>query len=454
MLKRISGWAFMVMTALCLCVPAWAQGGSYAVQLAGGALLVDPDGNELTQRGEYGALYELYGLPDGLGLYAGEAAVGESAGYALVNAQGEAMTEFAYQSLEYDKGWILFRQGGRMGAMDAEGGVILEPVYTALAATGSGGWLAQKTDPYDDSPDMVYLVDEDGTERETGLRIASGLGTVSGGLCPAVSADNGRIGYIGVDGTWAIEPQYEWADAFSGGFAVASTASGTGLLAADGRWAIGPKYEYLSYEAGGLAVCGAGDTLELVDAESGSTVAVYREAGVYGYSSPGGMAVVMLGGRAVAVDRTGREILSLEACRTFSQWVGMTEHAVAYMGGFGQPGAYLYRMDGNCLAGPYQDVMPLGMMDGQMYYMYTQFETVETVYPDLGVSLWDEVPGTRRCGVLSPDGETLCELAAAYITYLGEDRVLIEQEGGAMMANFSGGMIKQFEAFGAEDEKE
>ena len=126
---------------------------------------------------------------------------------------------------------------------------------------------------------------------------------------------------------------------------------------------------------------------------------------------------------------------------------------MAYMGDFGEASAYLYRMDGTCLAGPYQDLMPLGLMDGRMYYVYTQFETVETVYPGLDVSFWDEAPGTRRCGVLSPDGEQLCELDAQYITYLGEDRMLIEQEGSAVMANFSGEIMKEFANSGAEDEQ-
>ena len=76
MLKRIGIW-MACMLALCMNAEALAQGDTYAVQLSEGAVLMDMEGNEAAGPGKYGVLYEIYGLPEGVSLYAGEKAGGE-----------------------------------------------------------------------------------------------------------------------------------------------------------------------------------------------------------------------------------------------------------------------------------------------------------------------------------------------------------------------------------------
>ena len=455
MLKRTAKWIGMLtVLALCLHPAAQAAGRTYAVALDGRAILTDEEGNGLTGENQYSELYELYGLEEGLMLYAGAGTNPENAGFALVNAQGEALTEFVYQTLEYAGGGVIFRQGDRIGLMNTDGKVLLQPVYTAMVSSGAGGYLAHKTDPYDDSPDPVIWIDEAGTEHDTGVRLTGGLYEFSEGLSPAFSAENGLYGYLGSEGEWAIEPRYEWAGSFVGGCAPANRNGGAGLIDSEGGWIIEPVYEYLSYEKDGLAVCIRGNELSIIDPVSREKAAVYAESGIYGHSSPDGLAVVVLKDRTVVVDRTGAEALSLANCRSFSRWEGMDGKAIVYAGEFGQPGACLYRLDGELLAGPYQDVMPLGRKSGEMYYMYIQYDTVETKYPGLDVSLWDEAEGTRECGVLSPEGEELCRFRTDYISCLGEDRILFRQENAVIMADFSGNELKRFEISGAEEEAE
>ena len=94
--------------------------------------------------------------------------------------------------------------------------------------------------------------------------------------------------------------------------------------------------------------------------------------------------------------------------------------------------------------------MPLGEMNGQMYYTFTSFEATQVEYEEYGLSFWDEVPGTRRCGVLSPEGEELCSFKAEYISYLGEGRMLIQAEVGAAFADFEGNVLRSFEGFETE----
>ena len=50
-------------------------------------------------------------------------------------------------------------RGGLYGAMDAAGGVVLEPVWTQLASNGEGGFLALDGDPLDERPDEIVAVE-------------------------------------------------------------------------------------------------------------------------------------------------------------------------------------------------------------------------------------------------------------------------------------------------------
>ncbi|MBQ2956251.1 MAG: WG repeat-containing protein [Clostridia bacterium] len=445
MYKRMAIWLAAVLAALCLSPAAMAEGAAFAVHLESGALLVKADGDAVTNEGEYFSLYEIDCTEEGIRLYAGE----KNGAYALVNDDGEALTDFVLQSLEYAHGKIIFAKGGRMGVMDLSGNILVQPAYTGLISCGDGGYLAQKTDPYDDSPDAVYRIGPDGAEQASGVLITGGLHGMSEGRCPAASADNGLYGYLDTQGKWAVEPAFEWAGSYAGYRAAAGGEKGMGLISETGEWLFEPEYEYLSYEEGGLAVCGEGDVIRVLDPGTGALIAEYAGEGVYGHSASGGAAVVTLNGRTAVVNASGEEVFFLEDCRFFGQWAGMDGYAIAGTGTLENGGAALYRMDGTRLSEFYRDLMPLGMKDGGMHYVFTQYDVTETAYPELGVSLWDAVPGTYRCGVLSPDGAELCRFEAEYLSCVGEDRMLIDMENGPVFADFAGTVIRDFGA--AED---
>ncbi len=454
MILRVIAWAAAAVMAMRMCAGAETaeSGRMYAVQLAERAYLVDAKGNRAGDE-QYRLIYELTGAEDEIQLFAGETAEEGKAGYALVNGAGERLTGFDYQTLEYSAGQVLFMKNGRWGVMDADGGVLAEAAYTALVSNGEGGFLAQKTDPYDDSPDDVYLIGGDYTARETGVKMISGLSTLSDGLMPAVSAENGLYGYLGPDGTWAIAPEYRWAGMFEDGYAHVSAERAGGLIDRTGSWALAPEYGYISYEGTDSMIAAVkGEKMLVIDPETFETAAEFGTEETAGYALERGGAVISQPDGVYFVGMDG-EAIRLDGCRGVNQWGGMEDRMIVQAGEFGTPAIYLYDLKGNRLAGPYQDVMPLGQKDGEMYYVFTSFEAVQTEYGE-GLVFWDEAPGTRKCGVLSPEGTQLCAFDAEYISCAGEGRMLIQQDGAAAFADFEGNIYAHFGEEAAEGEYE
>lgn len=436
-----------------LCAAGYAEGENCPVQLHGSAVLVNAAGEDVIPEGEYGLLYELYGLPEGLTLYAGARADDYSL-YALVDAGGKRLTEFDYRLLEYMDGGVLFFQDGKCGVMDEAGRVIIEPEYTWMIPDGGDGYLALKTDPYDDSPDSIYCVTADGAASASGVRIGYGLNEMREGLSAASDPDSGLYGYIGPDGRWAIEPAFRWAGVFQEGRAQADTADGTGLIDRTGGWVIEPRFDSVQQAApDSLILAAAGETVELMDPETLETVGSCTGSGMYGYAVSGG-AVLVMEGCAAIVDRTGDEVVRLEGCLDVSQWEGMENELIAQMGEYGTPSVYLYRKDGSVLAGPYQNIMPLGTVDGEMYYTFVSFDAEQAEYEEYSLTFWDEIPGTRRCGVIAPDGRELCVFDCEYISWADEDRMLIQTEDSILLADFSGNVIREFEGADREEATE
>lgn len=452
MYKRAIAWIAAAFLAVSGAACAESEGRLYAAQLAGSACLLDEEGRAATEKGEYRLIYELTGADDEVCLFAAESADEGAAGYALLNARGERLTGFEYQVLEYSNGRLRCMKGERWGAMNPEGETLLPAQYTSLIDNGEGGYLAQKTDPYDDLADVVYWIDDQFEEHESGVKISGGAGVMSEGMTAVSSAENALYGYLNARGEWALEPQYSWADAFRDGYAQATTAEGSGLIDATGQWVLEPKYGYLNYAGvDSMIVATEGTRLAIIDPKTMREVRSYDEPNAYAYALRKGGAVVMLEDGAVLVGMDGRE-LRLDGCRGINQWGEMNEQMIVQMGEYGTPSVYLYGADGTAIAGPYQDVMPLGKRDGEMYYVFTSFESTQTEYEG-GLTFWDEVPGTRRCGVLSPTGEELCAFDAEYISYVGEGRMLVQQDGAAEFADFEGNVFARIadEAAGVDE---
>ncbi len=416
---------------------------SYVLETAGGAMLATEQGEVLIESGEYTLLYEVGGLTDGVRRFAAEKVTEKGVFCALLDEQGVPLTEFEYQGFEGGNDAVMFTRRDRCGVMDLNGNILIEADYTALISAGDGGWLAQKTDPFDEMADTVYHVSADAKESMLKTRITGGLYPMREGLSAASSAENTLFGYLDASGNWAIEPRFVWAGLFEDGRAAAASAEGTGLIDRQGNWVLAPRYNSLMREGDSLIVAAEGDTLMLFHPDTLEKVASYRGENLYAYPTEGGRAIVMNGSRGFIVNERGEEEMSVDGCMNLSRWKGMDEHVIVTKGEFGTASVYLYDLQGNVLSEGYQEMMPLGEIDGEMYYLYILFEATQVTY-GAGLSFWDEIPGTRVCGVLSPEGSELFDTKADYIRYAGDGLILIDYADRTVLADIHGRIIKEY----------
>jgi hypothetical protein len=433
------------MAAQSRVLSAQAQNGRqsvqrYVIELPDGAMLTDAQGQPLTEKGSIRTMYPIENLSNGEVRFAAEGM--ESGGYALLDENGQPLTEYKYRMLEEIDGGIMFMIGERTGIMDSSGAIRIDAQYTYMTACGDGSFLALRTSAYDDSADMVYRVSADGSELSTGTKVVM-LGEFDeAGLCAAMSADGFKYGYLNAQGAWAIEPRFDWAGEFVNGQAQAGSAEGMGLISTRGEWLIEPKYDLLTREGDSLIAAVSGETVHLIDPENLSIVASLSGASALGIC--GGRAGIMQDDTLTVIDRSGKELFSIGNCSGFNLWNGMRDEVIVSLLERTNNNTYLFGMDGTRLAGPYQDIMPLGMGSEGMNYLAITYQATQVEYGN-GMSFWDEIHGTRRCRVLASDGSVLCEAEAGYISLCGTDRILIHGENVYTFADLNGNACAQFE---------
>lgn len=174
--------------------------------------------------------------------------------YALCDETGTLLTDSLYSMFFASEGVIIFRQEGLYGAMDFEGRVLIHPEYTQLATAGESGYLAMKTNPYDEDADEIFLLMKDGGEIATGVRTDEGLRPLQDDRMPFQNPRTEKFGYIDGSGSVVIEEVFETAGDFKDGKACVSVEGKIGLIDAMGEWMISPDYDFL--EVGDSVIVG------------------------------------------------------------------------------------------------------------------------------------------------------------------------------------------------------
>ncbi|MDF9844821.1 MULTISPECIES: WG repeat-containing protein [unclassified Paenibacillus] len=157
----------------------------------------------------------------------GRAVVSDAKGYTLIDEKGREVTAARYDYLNslHDGRALFSRQsttagGSRYGYIDAQGKEVLPAVYldagdfmngTALVKTAEGEYA---------------LIDKDGKVLHTYKHAF--VGNPGDGLLAYQEAENGKYGYLNLDGSVAIKPQFTAALPFSEGRAVINTAENYG----------------------------------------------------------------------------------------------------------------------------------------------------------------------------------------------------------------------------------
>ncbi len=397
-------WLMLVAALLAMPV-AHAEAPAVALNVGDSCVLIDGTGAELVPAGLYSNIEPLGDVPPYF--YAAYAMDGEEPERVkLLGADGQPLSDFSYEYLTDMGDKICFGQDGFYGVMDTSQNVVVPCAYTSIVSNGEGGYLALTSDPYDDRADGVYYIAPDGNVTATGIRILGGLSEFSGGLMPVLSAESGRIGYLNPNGDWNIAAQFGYAGPFAGGFATAAIDSGTGLIDASGNWLITPKYQTLALAGNGAAVVAQtdGTKISLIDPTTSKVIKEFEGEDIYFAASPDSPLVTLyLDGRIALVNLQGSEVLTTTETDTTVESDDV--RVVLREGPWGEKNATLCDLTGKRLAGPYQDIWRVSSESATPYYAFSSFETqTENVGGD---DYLNEVPDTRRTGVMDADGKVL-----------------------------------------------
>ena len=391
-------------------------------------MLVSESGDVLL---EGGGIEDVFTVREGA-LYA----AGRRGEYRLYDAAGSAVGETTFDMIADEEDGLIFRIGGRYGAMDEAGNVVLPAEYTQLTGDGAGGWLALDTDPLDETPDALLHIDRDGKARACGVTTTVGISHVRCDRMP-VMAVNGRFGAVNGRGELIIPTQWRSMGPFIDGVSKVAGEDGLGLIDADGQTVVPATFDWLergesliaAKDAGGvsvfspdgrdllcrvlgsdLEVCLVGDCLLVRDGEAARLYAA--DGGLIGAFDPDFRCSAGLGGQLIGT-----------------------------VGAWGEAGTWLMERDGSPVSGRYQRLLPLA--GGR--YAFIVMRGTEYFSADLNrvQTSWDY--DSLRCGLLSAAGEELLPAEYKEIRVLSEDRLLLVDEAGITIADLDGNVVRRWE---------
>ena len=325
-----------------------------------------------------------YALTDGGGETAFYACRGLSGLYALADADGQLLTDFLYDSIEYSVNVCVCSRGGKVYYIRGDGSA-RETEYCALELTSDETALALSGNLYDESADMLKVVYRDGFVFDSSVRTSYGLGNFSDGLMAVMDYSSGLFGYVDANGMWAVPPQFRYAGDFSGGCAIVSDDAGYRLIDKTGSALTRGTYSFM--ERGEDAVWCVSDDI----------VSAYAFDGAFLFSTyllRGGVRV--LGRYAVLYDENVGYVCLPTGEQLFELAPGAS--VCAYSDRF------IIREDGLCRL--------LGESGETLAGPYPKMEFVSDC-----CAVWD---GSGFCALISPDGEELSAFVFDEITSDGE----------------------------------
>lgn len=435
-MKKCFRYLALALLLLAACAAAQAVEGPFVLPLDGGALLVSQQGRQLTQPGQYDRIEPLGG-----GLFAASSTQNRQSLTWLLDGEGKLALESAFEDLYALDGQLYAVEGDLVGVLDGQLNWKVPCAYTQLVYGGEDGYLALTSDPYDERPDGVYYVDGQGQEKATGIRIQYGLAMFSEGLMPVMDGVSGRMGYLDARGDWAITPQYEYAGEFQNGVAEAALAAGAGFIDKQGNWLLTPKYAAVSRcEGEGKLVLAQEDSGEAVLFSADGFGQIKRFDGTDIYFSAdfdADLAVLYLDDCTQLIDAQGNVLIECGLNATFDAWSAQNGRVLVRLGDWGENCVWLYDLEGNRVAGPWQEAWLLGQDGGRTLYAVGAFEVYEAVDVEASFHTYEEVPGTRTVQVVDQDGREVIPARPLEALMMDEGGYLLYEDSkgaGAMDA--------------------
>ncbi len=324
--------------------------------------------------------------------------------YALLDAEGKQLTDFLYDSLDYDASGdaVIYSIDGQFGAMTRALTPLVPCEYDAVLSDGAGGFLMVAHG--DENAPPVMRKSKDGGIEPTGANARFYWGGMSEGLIVA-SGDNGLSGYLNAQGQWAIKPKYGWAQNFTGGYAIVREKDRTGVIDTKGRWTVKPTYDddRGMLFGGGAALLMRGSRTFAVRPSDGRQLFSVRLS-KDGYVSAGAFSPffsIMDKDECTLYDSAGREILSVAGGRSFDLWSDLPEDRLLVTA---QGDSLLMDFSGNTIASA-QGIYSLGAADGVALFQTARFKTRMVRYEGYDAPTEEPIYATYRYGMIDANGQ-------------------------------------------------
>lgn len=416
-----------IVMCLCLCLTGTAEAEKLlCVTTEGCAALLTADGREVVSPGVYDDIFPVAENRYALGVRSEEGVL-----YALCDDEGKLLTEPLYSMVQASGGAILFRQGELYGAMDPDGIERIAPQYTQLTA-GERGFLAMTGNPFDEEPDAVLRIAEDGTAFDTAVYTDEGLERLSDGLMPYQDPANELYGYLNEAGTAVIPARFETAEGFRNGLARASENGSLGVIGTDGEWRIAPEYDYIEMGSGVIVA----RNKERVVVFDGFCRETFRVEGAQPEAALAGDNPVLIGGDVLYVYNADGERL-LEAGRSAAVSEGLDGQLIVSDGYWGSECVQLVNADGTAVDGAWQHLLPLNAgryafvkMNAAAYYSDALDEIRYSVDMD-----------SLRCGMMDATGSEILPAEYLEIRAVGEERYLTVAQDGLRIVDGDGNAV-------------
>jgi hypothetical protein len=403
--------ALMLLSSVAL-----AEGRSFVLNRDVGAEVYAWDGTRLTQPGTYLSGYSITNdqtTPEDE-LFAAQSAnqtIPENGDYvppryALVDWQGKQLTDFKYDSLDYDKtsDAVIYSINGVFGVMTRSLQELVPCKYDAVLSDGEGGFVL---DPHsdEDTPEVEHMA-KGGAPTPTGVKARFYWGSMVEGLVSATD-ESGFYGFLNGQGQWAIAPQFDYAQNFTGGYAIVKQKDKTGLIDETGKWTVRPSYDddrgLLS--DGSAALLMKGTRAYLVRPSDGKQLYSLKltKDGYVSTGSVGPVIAVTDKGKTTLYNASGKSIVSLNDSYSFdlySPLPGGRLLATSTTDGLlmDSAGKTLYKAQG---------LNYLDTVDGKVLLASGRFKTHMVQYQGDTKPTEEVIYGTYRYGLIDSDGNTL-----------------------------------------------
>lgn len=395
---------------------ALAEGRSFLLNRDVGADIYSWDGALLTQPGAYLSGYSIttdVTQPEKELFAAQSASQRIPAGgdyvpprYALIDWQGKQLTDFKYDSLEYDAGAdaVIYSINGVFGAMTRSLQELVPCKYDAVLPDGEGGFLL---DPHgDESAPAVEHMAKGASPEPTGVNARFYWGSMVEGLVYATD-ENGYYGFLNGRGQWAISPQFEYAQSFSSGYAIVKQKNKTGLIDKTGKWTVKPVYDddrgLLS--DGSAALLMKGTRAYLVRPSDGQQLYSLKltKDGYVSTGSTGPVIAVTDKGKTTLYSASGKSIVSLPGSYSFDLFSPLPEGKLLASSAtdallMDSTGKALYKAQG---------LNYLDTVDGKVLLCSSRFKTHAVKYPGDAKPTTEVIYSTYRFGLVDSEGNAL-----------------------------------------------